>query len=32
MTTNDEMHGVELNLVDDKWPDKYVADWKGRSA
>ena len=25
-------HGVELNLVDDKWPDKHVAGWKGRSS
>lgn len=25
-------HGIEPNLVDDKWPDKYVAGWKGRSS
>ena len=25
-------HAIALNLVDDKWPDKYAADWKGCSS
>jgi len=25
-------HSIEPNLVDDKWPDKHVAGWKGRSS
>lgn len=25
-------HGIEPNLVDDKWPDKHVAGWTGRSS
>jgi uncharacterized protein YndB with AHSA1/START domain len=25
-------HGIEPNLVDDKWPEKHVGGWKGRSS